>query len=181
MRWRRGGSFGLLVAVSCLVGCAEPAFHWNGARFPAREPNCRLKLLGMPPGPDYVEIGTIIKGDRSGGAESSHDPAQFVSPVWAKVCAAGADAVVTEVNGLGVVVRGIVFKHVAPTPAAPAPETAAVAGGRACIPICSPGFDCRDGTCVPLCNPACESGETCGRDRLCHPAAGGASASGTSP
>jgi hypothetical protein len=43
-------------------------------------------------------------------------------------------------------------------------------GAETCQPICSPGFACNAGTCVPQCNPACGGDETCGNDRLCHPA-----------
>ena len=37
-----------------------------------------------------------------------------------------------------------------------------------CEPDCSPGFTCLRGRCVSACNPACDAGERCGADRVCH-------------
>lgn len=50
-------------------------------------------------------------------------------------------------------------------PAMPAPPSVA-----ACVPDCSPGYVCANGTCVSACNPPCGAGQQCGADRTCHKA-----------
>ena len=149
---------------TCVSGCGRAEFHSNGTRFPPKMEDCPLRILGAFPGPGWVEIGTI-----SIQAPRDYDPEMFVYRVRDELCEAGADAVVTEVNGSGKIARGVVLKFVGgaqtPAPAAAQPMPSV----SACNPICSPGFDCVQGTCVPLCNPACTAGEACGRDRLCHP------------
>src|SRR4051812_38893402 len=151
------------------MACAHPVFHSSGARYPAYPSNCRIRVLGTHPGPGYEEVGTItIEGDREGGAGNYDNGEQFVEEVRAQVCAAGADAVATEVNGSGQVARGIAFRKV-PLASGPAPvATASLAADTGCTPICSPGFDCSQHVCIPVCNPACARNEICGRDRLCH-------------
>lgn len=153
-----------LVIAACLSGCGRAEFHSNGARFPAKEEDCALRVFGALPGAGWVEIGTI-----SIQAPRDHDPEMFVYRVRAELCEAGADAVVTQINGDGVIARGVVLKFVGAPAAAPAAPAATSPAAAMCNPICSPGFDCVQGTCVPLCNPACIAGEACGRDRLCHP------------
>jgi hypothetical protein len=34
---------------------------------------------------------------------------------------------------------------------------------------CGPGYREVSGACLPACNPACDDGEHCGADRVCHP------------
>ena len=151
----------LLCALSlAITSCAHPVFHATaGAKYPPREATCEFKMLATHPGPDYQEIGVLtIEGDRSFGAGSYNDPNAFADAVRHQVCAAGGDAVATEVNGGGYIARGIIFRK-GETPAAPV---------GACDPICSPGFQCTAGRCVAQCNPACTSGQVCGDDRLCH-------------
>ena len=42
------------------------------------------------------------------------------------------------------------------------------AASAPCTPECSPGYTCLDGRCLSQCNPACDAGQRCGADRLCH-------------
>jgi hypothetical protein len=157
----------LSVTAAALSGCAELVFHSAGGRtYPAKPENCALRVVGTHPGSEYEEIGVIsIEGDRSFGAGSYQDPQEFVNAVRPQVCRAGGEVVATEVNGFGIVARGVAFHKAAAAPATASPPPAAVAG---CNPICSPGFACSGQTCVPQCNPACGDGE-CGNDRQCHP------------
>ena len=126
-------------------------------------------VVATHPGPGYVEIGQItIEGDRSFGAGSYRDPQEFANVVHDRICAAGGDTLITEVNGFGIIARGIVLRRSETTP----PAAASVpAPADACEPLCSPGFLCSAGKCLPQCNPACGNGETCGNDRLCHASA----------
>lgn len=171
---RRSITFlGLGASILCSCGTAKPVFHDNSDyEFPPSPPDCNLRVVGTHPGPGYEEIGIItIEGDRSYGWGSYQDANEFVEQVRPELCAAGADVVITEVNGAGVVARGIVLVRGSGAGAAvpeaepePAPATASE-----CTPICSPGFECSAGTCIPLCNPACAPTDACGMDRLCHP------------
>jgi hypothetical protein len=150
-----------LVVVGSFAGCAEVVFHAAGSNsYPANPHDCRIRLLAGDPGSDFEEIGLLaVEGD----PRVFNDPDVFIAQAQEQVCRAGGDAVVTQVNGLGSIVRGVVFRRRKPRRAAEEPNTE-------CNPICSPGFSCKKARCVPLCNPACEPKEFCGRDRVCHPA-----------
>ena len=149
----------------------------GGAAFPAKKPGCPLAVVATHPGPGYVEVAQItIEGDRSFGAGTYRNPQEFANVVHDRICAAGGDTLITEVNGFGVIARGIVLRRVASAAPAPAPVPAPVpapapAPASTCEPLCSPGFLCDAGTCIPQCNPRCAAGETCGNDRTCHPSA----------
>ena len=155
-----------MCSTACLA-CAEPVVHNTATTtVPGRDPTCAFDVVGSRPGPGYVEVAQI---DRSFGVGQYRNPQEFAYAVRPKVCAVGGDVLVTELNGSGVVVRGIVFHRTSEPagsrdrPGSPAPAA------TVCEPICSPGFSCRAGTCIPQCNPACTDAETCGNDRLCHP------------
>ena len=149
-----------------MCGCAEPVLHKSGGTtFPALPRGCRLAVVATHPGPGYVEVAQItIEGDHSFGAGNYENPQRFADVVRDRVCAAGGDTLVTEVNGFGMITRGIVLRRTAPAAPPPVP-------GGSCEPLCSPGFLCQAGTCIPQCNPSCADGQTCGNDRLCHPGA----------
>lgn len=167
----RFARFVAVVLVAASYGCAEPVLHKAGdATFPPRPKGCLLAVLATHPGPEYVEVAQItIEGDRSFGAGTYRDPQEFADVVHDRVCASGGDTLITEVNGFGIITRGIVLRKVAsPARDTGAPATLAPAAAGACEPICSPGFRCNAGTCVPECNPSCTDGEVCGTDRLCH-------------
>ena len=162
----------LVLIATAYLACAQPVLHKTAtATFPAREPNCVFDVVGSHPGPGYLEVAQIaIEGDRSFGAGQYRNPQEFADVVHARVCAIGGDALVTEVNGFGIIVRGIVFHRVdEPQPPLQGQPAEVVPAADACNPICSPGFSCNAGTCIPQCNPACGEAETCGNDRLCHP------------
>lgn len=38
---------------------------------------------------------------------------------------------------------------------------------KECVPPCSPGYLCLDGTCVEACNPKCQPSERCTAERIC--------------
>lgn len=167
MRWQSGLVLSITFGLGLAAGCARPVFHASSSvRFPPRPANCHIRNVGSHPGAGYTEIGYInVEGDnRMFGAGSYRNPAKFVEQVRSEVCRAGGELVITQMNGLGVVVRGIVLRRTGGS-ARPQP----VSG---CEPICSPGFRCIRRVCVPQCNPACEAGEKCGRDRRCHKVGG---------
>src|SRR5207253_2935747 len=99
-----------------------------------------------------------------GDPNTFRNPDAFIEEARGQVCRAGGEMVVTQVNGMGAVVRGAVFRRRTEQPATEATS-------EQCDPICSPGFRCKGTKCVPQCNPACDDGEACGRDRVCHPRA----------
>ena len=168
----------VLPALAAAACTAQPVLRPTGTqKFPPYLSNCKFQLRATHPGPRYVEVAQIsIEGKRL-------DPAvyrsarKFADTVQAEICATGGDALVTEDNGKGEIVSGIVCHQIdqpepGPVPAAALPTSASgppAAWSGTCEPICSPGFACDNGVCIPQCNPACIDGETCGRDRLCHP------------
>lgn len=155
-----------VAVVVAAFGCAEPVLHKSGGTtFPALPKGCPLTVVATHPGPDYTEIAQItIEGDQSFGAGTYRDPQAFANVVHDRICAAGGDTLITEVNGFGVIARGIVLRRVATA----APAAVPIPAG-ACEPLCSPGFLCTQGKCIPQCNPACTADQACGNDRLCHP------------
>jgi len=190
---RAGHSLQLILGAFalCSSSCTRPVFHNNSDyEYPPRAADCYLRVVGSHPGPAYDEIG-IVTFD---GTNPFQDEQEFIDPVRAELCAAGADVIFTQVSADGVVVRGVVLVNIYEDPdgdaseeAAPVPAAVAdcspicspgfkCSAGRCvppaageCTPICSPGFGCSGGVCIPLCNPACASTEECGTDRLCHP------------
>jgi hypothetical protein len=163
-----------IVVATAYLACVQPTLYKTASTTTApRAANCEFDLVASHPGPGFVEVAQIaVDGPAEKVASHYRDPRAFASEVRPQVCAAGGDVLMTEVNGVGAIVHAIVFRHVeidpAPGPMNGAPPPAAVAG--VCEPICSPGFACNAGTCIPQCNPACGGDETCGNDRLCHPA-----------
>jgi hypothetical protein len=152
------------------AACGKPALHRTGAAtFPPRERGCTFQVIGTAPGPDHVEVAqVVIEGDFIAGTGVYRDPQEFAAAARDQICAAGGDLLVTEVNGQGVIARGIVFHRVATHGVAADRAPTAPPPAGACEPICSPGFRCQAGTCIPQCNPTCDEGETCGKDRTCH-------------
>jgi hypothetical protein len=148
------------LALTLLLAACSANFRLAGQpAAPPRPPHCRIATVSTAPGPGYVEIATITVDP--GGIY--RDPNYMADEFRKEICGAGGEVLMTEVSEGGRISRGVVFRRIAMPPAPPPPPASA------CQPICSPGFDCRDGVCVPLCNPACTADEICGRDRLCHP------------
>jgi hypothetical protein len=155
----------MLVSV-VFAGCAEVYLHTSSAhRYPAYPPTCRVRLVASDPGQDFEEIGTLsVDGD----PRAFRNPNFFLQEAREQVCRAGGELVVTQVNGFGSIVRGVVFRRTG--------ENAELVdtSQEECDPICSPGFVCKETKCIPVCNPACDASEVCGRDRLCHARPGNA-------
>jgi hypothetical protein len=75
------------------------------AAVPARPAGCDFQILGSVPSRPHEEIGILD------GTHSCPDSVQkFRAVVGQQVCAAGGDAVITEVSGFGCYVRGIVVR-----------------------------------------------------------------------
>ncbi len=95
------------------VACANPGPH-NAATdgFQARPRNCVVEMLGALPGPDYVEIARIsLEGTANYGAGTYRNSRASANALREMVCELGGDAVKTEVDAQGVVVRAIVFRR----------------------------------------------------------------------
>jgi hypothetical protein len=98
------------VAVLALVGCGPMyKFVRNSEGAPEPRPaDCDFRVTGSLDAAGYAEVGIL----QYGGGQITNDLAKFKMDVRPSVCAAGGDLVVTEVNGYGHIVRGIVFKKV---------------------------------------------------------------------
>lgn len=165
----------LLVIAIGYLACVQATVHRTATTpIPPREPRCVFEVVSTHPGPGYLEVAQIsVDGPGDQVAGYYHNPREFANEVREKVCAAGGDVLMTEINGFGSIIHAIVFHRVAapePPPAAssPAIDPNAPPYAGLCEPICSPGFACIQGTCIPQCNPACTGSDVCGNDRLCH-------------
>ena len=91
-----------------LAGCAA-SYQFTGTGKPAtpKPPNCEIGVSATVPGPEYEELGILQPV-----ANPTRDIREFKESVREPVCRAGGDHVVGEINGLGIYVRGVVFRKV---------------------------------------------------------------------
>ena len=161
-------------ALTLVVACALAACgSSSGGQNSPRTPDCKVAVLPLPPGSDYVEIGELSLEAYSASPNKARyqykDPYALAAAIHDQICASGADTLVTERNAAGVIVRGTVYRRanihdVIPPPTQPPKKT------ETCEPECRSGFTCEGGTCVQhTCVPECGDDATCGPDLLCHP------------
>jgi hypothetical protein len=105
---RLTGSTSLLAIA--LAGCFTASFPLtvsSAKPLTPKPPSCDFQIVAIPPQGSYEEVATI----RSAG-KGVDDPSELRGAVQADVCRVGGDVVVTEVNGYGNYVRGIVLRKV---------------------------------------------------------------------
>jgi len=73
---------------------------------PPKPSDCTFDLLSTRPDRPYDEMG-VVEWDMA----AVRSAREFVDLIREQTCRAGADAVLAEVNGGGVYVRGTVFKY----------------------------------------------------------------------
>jgi hypothetical protein len=66
---------------------------------------CAFEVVAREPAGSFEEVGTVTV------TSATSSPEKFQSAVKEDVCRLGGDAVVTEVNGLGQIVRGVVLRR----------------------------------------------------------------------
>ncbi|MCB9737031.1 MAG: hypothetical protein H6745_30985 [Deltaproteobacteria bacterium] len=97
----------LVGLAAALSGCVTYAFTPTTRQSaPAREAGCEFDLLSAAPRTPYVQLGFLEP------TVQAHSAVEFYDAVRGEVCAAGGDAVLTEINGLGEYVRGTVIAYV---------------------------------------------------------------------
>lgn len=105
-----------LVYLACLAGlsgCTNLVFtKTTTVAAPAREATCTFEIFTTRPDRAFDELGIIDVTDFR-----PETAAEFRNVAQSKVCAAGGDAVLAEVNGYGLYVRGTVIRYRAPTTA----------------------------------------------------------------
>jgi len=67
--------------------------------------SCSFEVLAKEPSGTFEEIGTVSV------TSATSSPDKFQSAIKDDVCRLGGDVVVTEVNGLGQIVRGVVLRR----------------------------------------------------------------------
>lgn len=72
---------------------------------PARVEACSVKVLTMVQPDEYEELGFFEK------IEGTSSTADFLDYARAQICAAGGDAIATQLNGYGYIVRALVLKR----------------------------------------------------------------------
>lgn len=158
------------LALAMVAACGGPGPNH------ARQPDCKIEVLPNPPGDGYVQVGTM---DLAGANVMFKPQYQYRSPytlaavMRQQICAVGGDTLVADRNAAGEITHAEVYRHIdesdipAPYPKQPPPKA------ESCDGACGPGFACEHDVCVrqaPQCDPACGDDQTCGADRLCHPA-----------
>ncbi|MCI0569828.1 MAG: hypothetical protein L0Y66_03685 [Myxococcaceae bacterium] len=98
-----------------LTSCAlaPPPLTWTkttSIHTEARDEECSFDILTVRPDRAFDELG-IIDVQRGGFTEPLKTAGEFRSSAHPYVCAAGGDAVLAEVNGLGIYVRGTVIRY----------------------------------------------------------------------
>jgi hypothetical protein len=108
MRRRFTGSTSFLAAA--LAGCFTASFPLTVSTtkpLTPKPPGCDFQIAALLPQGGYEEVGTI----RSAG-KGVDDPSELKRAIQADVCRVGGDVVVTDVNGYGNYVRGVVLHKV---------------------------------------------------------------------
>ncbi len=87
------------------AGCAYRFTRTQPAE-PPRPADCEVDFLSTLPSRPYVELG-VFEPDGDSAAELR----AFTLRVRPAACAAGADAVIAKVNGVGSYVQGVAIKY----------------------------------------------------------------------
>jgi hypothetical protein len=98
------------LVLAVVTGCS-PSFKLSptaGVAPAAKPPGCAFKVVAALPSGPYEEVGILSQS--SGWAS---DPEAFKQAVEADVCAVGGDVVVTEINGYGYYMRGVILRRTA--------------------------------------------------------------------
>jgi hypothetical protein len=108
-----------VLVAAAVAACASSAPR-GAAESSARDHNCGFEVVGDPPGPQYVEIARVsLEGDANFGAGRYRDTRHSANALREMVCELGGDAVITQMNAYGEVVRAIVFRRRTPQDADP--------------------------------------------------------------
>jgi hypothetical protein len=142
--------FGLAV-LAAAFSCAGGQVRLLGPRRAARPQGCEVQIVPGVPAFPVTDLAAV----RVKCLESNR--ADCLLELRRQGCQAGGDTV----YGLS----ESTDQHIT----AVAATVASRAQPAACVPICSPGFDCQAGSCIPLCNPACSATEICNVHRTCEP------------
>jgi hypothetical protein len=177
------------LALALVAACGGPGPNH------VRPPDCKVQVLPNPPGDGYVEVGQMEFANAMFKPQYYyHSPYTLEADFHQQICALGGDTLVADRNAAGELVHAAVYRHIDESDI-PAPYTKQPTKGESCEGACGPGTTCEHDVCVPQaqtpqaqtppaeappaeappaeapqCEPACADGETCGADRLCHPA-----------
>ena len=94
--------FGL--GLSLFSGCLRYRYVSSDSATP-REPNCSLRAVSTMPQGDVQELGFFEKDLRPTNSAN-----ELLDHVRAEACAAGADTILLQVDGYGLVVRAVALK-----------------------------------------------------------------------
>jgi hypothetical protein len=144
-----------LAALVAVLACASSQVATLGPRRQARPAGCAVEIVpGAPTGPVVDLASARVKCVESARGDC-------LDQLRRQTCLAGGDTAYGLTESLD--------QHITYITATLALRNEPARPG-ACVPICSPGFDCQAGKCIPLCNPACAATEICNQHRTCEPA-----------
>jgi len=99
---------GVCLALVVVISACIPAVtytHTAESTFATKPRDCEFRIQSTIPSPEeYIELGTL------NGCQGTTDMSAYKERVREKVCGAGGDLVVGQVNGYGVYCLGVVFK-----------------------------------------------------------------------
>ena len=97
----------IILSAWMLVGCGAGFLYTRTttANVEAKPEGCDFVVLGTAPARPHEEVG-ILDGDHS----CPDDVRKYRLAIQKQVCAAGGDAVISQVSGLGCYVRGVVIR-----------------------------------------------------------------------
>jgi hypothetical protein len=99
-----------LLAIT-FIGCNPYTLEPSASKMPTPKPeDCTFEVSASMPAGKYEEIATLT----CAAEESIGSPSRFQKKVQADVCKVGGDVVVTEINGRGGIIRGVVFRRLGP-------------------------------------------------------------------
>jgi len=144
--------FATFLSALSLSACFATA-SYSGRFMKKRPANCSFRIVSTLPEGHWEEIGVanVRPGHGGGTLIAPHTPGAFRKLIGDKVCAAGGELVVGEINGLGQYVRGTVFVASKKPVAAqrhPASPTHAPMRGCQYDTQCKGNRICEQGRCV---------------------------------
>ncbi len=95
------------VASLAVVGCVSYSVVPAPGKTPTPKAmdSCSFEVAAREPAGEFDEIGTVTV------TSATSSPEKFQSAIKEDVCRLGGDAVVTQVNGLGQIIRGVVLRR----------------------------------------------------------------------
>ncbi len=95
--------------ISMLSGCGGQVFTATGPKLAPRQTGCDFRVLTTAPSGQYEELGVIDVSPGAYGINATTKLNVFKGKIAEHVCAAGGNAALVAVNGLGFYIKATVL------------------------------------------------------------------------